>query len=102
MGRHAVRCFFFFAIAAGGGPAQGTCEPPLLGQPCSQGAVAIQASSEPSLNLGAGNPIHLVTGNKYQQELDLPASALAPQLEIVRHYNALDRRPSTLGQGWTL
>ena len=60
------------------------------------------ANNEPSLNLGAGNPIHLVTGNKYQQEIDMPASRANPRLEIVRHYNALDQSVSTLGQGWAL
>src|SRR3546814_7275081 len=44
----------------------------------------------------------LATGNKYQKEIDLPAHPAAPGLEIVRHYNALDRRPSVLGQGWAL
>lgn len=82
--------------------AQGTCGPSVLGAPCSTGGVALAGQAEPGLNLGVGNPIHLVTGNKYQKESDLPANPYAPGLEIVRHYNALDRRGSVLGQGWAL
>jgi len=79
-----------------------TCQPPALGAPCAQGGPALLPPAEPTLNLGAGNPIHLATGNKYQRELDLPASAQAPGLEIVRHYNALDPRRLALGRGWAL
>ncbi|UYO93823.1 phospholipase effector Tle1 domain-containing protein [Pollutimonas sp. M17] len=81
---------------------QGACGPPQLGPPCGQGGVAGAANTEPGLSLAAGNPIHLVTGNKYQEETDLPAHPMAPQLEILRHYNAFDRRPSVLGRGWAL
>lgn len=84
------------------GQTQGVCGPASTGQPCAQGGIAVVANNEPGLNLGAGNPIHLVTGNKYQQEIDLPAGRIHPRLEIVRHYNALDQHVSTLGQGWTL
>src|SRR5690606_3307245 len=79
--------------------AQGTCGPSPLGSPCSSGGVALAGRTEPGLNLGAGNPIHLATGNKYQKETDLPANPHAPGLELVRHYNALDRRTSVLGRG---
>src|SRR3546814_13694850 len=83
-------------------PAQGTCAPPQLGSPCAQGGTVSVGNNEPALSLAAGNPVHLATGNKYQKEIDLPAHPAAPGLEIVRHYNALDRRPSVLGQGWAL
>lgn len=78
------------------------CKPSTLGSPCAIGGIATQATPEPSLNLGAGNPVHLITGNKYQLEHDLPPHPHTPLLEIARHYNALDRRPSLLGQGWAL
>ncbi len=58
--------------------------------------------AEPAINLGAGNPVHVATGNKYQKETDLSDSAAHPGLEVVRHYNALDTRPSPLGRGWRL
>lgn len=82
--------------------AQGTCGPSPLGEPCALGGVAVAGHTEPGLNLGAGNPIHLATGNKHQMEIDLPAHPLMPGLEIVRHYNAMDRRKSVLGAGWAL
>ncbi len=80
--------------------AQGTCNPPLTGQPCGYGGIATQGALEPSLNLGAGNPINLATGNKHQHDIDLPATSAAPLLELSRHYNAMDRRRSAFGYGW--
>lgn len=82
--------------------AQGTCGPSPLGEPCAAGGIAVAGHTEPGLNLGAGNPIHLATGNKHQKETDLPAHPQAPDIEIVRHYNAQDRRVSALGRGWAL
>lgn len=84
------------------GHGQSTCGPPTLGSPCALGGPALLPPNEPSLNLGAGNPIHLVTGNKYQRETDLPAIAGMPGLEIVRHYNSSDHRQSAFGSGWSL
>lgn len=78
------------------------CQPSPLGSPCAVGGIATQPTPEPGLNLGVGNPVHLATGNKYQLEYDLPRHPQAPLLEITRHYNALDQRPSRLGQGWAL
>jgi YD repeat-containing protein len=54
---------------------------------------------------GAGNPINLITGNKYQREDDLAALPGVLGLEIVRHYNsryAADNAPGVLGRGWKL
>jgi len=82
--------------------AQGVCPPSSLGHPCSPGGVASQAGDEPALNPGAGNPIHLATGNKHQRDVDLPASPTSPLLVLERHYNSLDPRVSALGRGWTL
>ncbi len=61
-----------------------------------------QVSTLPSLSIG--NPIHVVTGNKYQGETDLNALPGALGLRFVRHYNS--RRESNgangvLGYGWT-
>ncbi|ARP79464.1 hypothetical protein CAL12_00580 [Bordetella genomosp. 8] len=82
--------------------AEGVCSASRLGQPCPAGGVATQGSAAPALNLGAGNPIHLVSGNKYQREVDLPGASASIGLEIVRHYNAMDPRGGPLGRGWTL
>jgi RHS repeat-associated protein len=58
---------------------------------------------------GGGNPINLLTGNKYQQETELAPLPGVQGLEIVRRYNsasALDTHPNRangiLGKGWRL
>ena len=43
---------------------------------------------------GADNPINVVTGNKYQMEVDLPTLPGELGLEIVRHHDRPD------GLGW--
>ncbi|MFA5520844.1 MAG: DUF2235 domain-containing protein [Castellaniella sp.] len=83
-------------------PALAQCTPAAIGPPCAQAGLTLAPGHEPALNLGAGNPVHLVTGNKYQREIDLPPSRSMPGLEIIRHYNALDPRASALGSGWQL
>ncbi len=82
--------------------AQVNCGPSQLGEPCSGGGLAVLGGTEPAINLGVGNPIHLVTGNKHQKETDLPANATAFGLEVIRHYNSLDPQVSVLGRGWRL
>ncbi|WP_168734313.1 DUF6531 domain-containing protein [Pseudothauera nasutitermitis] len=52
--------------------------------------------------LGAGNPINVVSGNKYQRETDLPALPGPLGLEIVRHYNSSFRGLGQMGYGWRL
>jgi RHS repeat-associated protein len=63
-----------------------------------------------------GNPINLVSGNKYQVEADMPALPGVLGLELVRHYNSESSRVlpagadgkgrndniSVLGRGWRL
>jgi RHS repeat-associated protein len=55
---------------------------------------------------GAGNPINLITGNKYQQEVDMAALPGVLGLEIVRHYNSAHSIPGApnglVGRGWKL
>lgn len=75
----------------GGG---GTCQPPVSGQPCTVGAAPATAPNN-APNSGAGNPLNVITGNKYQREEDLPALPGVLGLEIVRHYNS-----GTAGKGW--
>jgi hypothetical protein len=57
-------------------------------------------------NKGAGNPIDVITGNKYQREDDLPALPGVLGLEIVRHYNSMFAGPhlasGIFGHGWKL
>lgn len=51
------------------------------------------------LSTHVGNPIHVVTGNKYQREVDLHLPEL--RLSFVRHYNSRSTRNRGLGVGWT-
>lgn len=77
------------------------CAPSRLGHPCQPNSQAVlQNDHEPTLNLGAGNPIHLATGNKHQQETDLPRQPGPLGLELVRYYNSSDTRTSPLGRSW--
>lgn len=68
------------------------CTPAKTGNPC------LSPASAPQINIGAGNPIHLVTGNKFQQENDLYMRASG--LEIVRYYNSTSTAASEWGAGW--
>ena len=81
------------------------CGPADSGSPCGGGGPASQGNTSDT-NQGAGNPINLITGNKYQQEIDLPALPGVLGLEIVRHYNSVHASPRAatgiLGRGWRL
>ncbi len=81
------------------------CGPGPAGSPCDGSGPASQGNTSET-NQGAGNPINLITGNKYQREVDLPALPGVLGLEIVRHYNSVLAGPRTssgiLGRGWRL
>lgn len=59
-------------------------------------------SVPPSLpSLSVGNPIHVVTGNKYQAETDLAPLPGALGLSFVRHYNSdTASHAGVMGAGW--
>lgn len=95
-------CALLLSILISPAKAQATCSPPALGHPCATGGIAIQGSLDPEPNLGIGNPVHLATGNKHQQEVDLPGYAANPLLQLMRHYNSLDPRYGPFGRGWSL
>ena len=82
-----------------------SCGPADSGSPCGGSGPASQGNSSDT-NQGAGNPINVITGNKYQQEIDLPALPGVLGLEIVRHYNSVHADPRAangiLGRGWRL
>jgi len=95
--------FAFFLSLLSGTPAvhacgQGGATCPSSGQPAAQPSNVVQ--------VGAGNPINVITGNKYQREVDMPALPGVLGLEIVRHYNSSlsgpRTRPGALGRGWRL
>ena len=81
------------------------CGPAAGGSTCSTAAVA-SLGGQGSVNVGAGNPINVISGNKYQREDDLPALPGVLGLEIVRHYNSAYSTAGTttgiLGRGWKL
>ncbi|MHB0916491.1 MAG: RHS repeat-associated core domain-containing protein [Thiobacillus sp.] len=103
---------FLFALLLIGTAAQAAdpvtptqCGPGPGGSPCDGSGPASQGNSSDT-EQGAGNPINVITGNKYQQEVDLPALPGVLGLEIVRHYNSslADARtpPGITGRGWKL
>lgn len=83
----------------------GTCGPGNSGAPCSSAGPATSGSTT-GINVGAGNPINIITGNKYQREVDMPALPGVLGLEIVRHYNSSLSGPAAssnlIGRGWKL
>ncbi|MEN6587884.1 MAG: DUF6531 domain-containing protein, partial [Sulfuricella sp.] len=75
------------------------------GATCDGSGPASQGNSS-ATNQGAGNPINVTNGNKYQQEIDLPPLPGILGLEIIRHYNSAYAGPDApngiLGRGWKL
>ena len=86
-------------------PAASGCGASPGGAPCGGSGVASQGNSSDT-NQGAGNPINVTNGNKYQQEIDLPALPGVLGLEIIRHYNSAYAGPNApngiMGRGWKL
>jgi RHS repeat-associated protein len=92
-------------IPNSGLPAQGNkpaCTDP-SGNPnaCGESNIASQGNQSQT-NAGAGNPINVITGNKYQREDDMPALPGMMGIEIVRHYNSLHMGLGQIGYGWRL
>jgi len=83
----------------------GTCGPGNGGDTCG-GTGPASAASPHGINLGAGNPINIITGNKYQREVDMAALPGQLGLEIVRHYNSAfsgaGGSTNLMGRGWKL
>ena len=52
------------------------------------------------LDLGGGNPINLLNGNKYEAALDFASSAIEPELKFARYYNSQSNAKTSLGHGW--
>ncbi|MHB8921469.1 MAG: RHS repeat-associated core domain-containing protein [Halothiobacillus sp.] len=81
------------------------CGPGNSGSPCDGSGPASQGNGS-GTNQGAGNPINVITGNKYEHEVDLPALPGVMGLEITRYYNSTLASPQSprgiLGRGWKL
>jgi RHS repeat-associated protein len=59
----------------------------------------------PACGAAAGNPLNVMSGNKFQREVDMPALPGVLGLELVRYYNseaALAQEKSIMGRGWRL
>ncbi len=76
------------------------------GPTCGADAPTGQDPGATSVQIGVGNPINVMTGNKYQREEDMAALPGVLGLEIVRHYNSVQSGsgavPGLLGRGWKL
>ena len=86
-----------------GGP--GSCGPQPGGGTCGAPGPAT-GETNAGVDIGAGNPINVISGNKYQREVDMPPLPGVLGLELVRHYNSAYSRPThpngIVGRGWKL
>jgi RHS repeat-associated protein len=88
---------------AGGGGGGATCTPGPGGHPqCGGAGPATQAATGAGVSVGGGNPINLLTGNKYQEEVDLPPLPGVLGLELKRHYNSLVPHAGMVGPRWRI
>lgn len=98
----------------GGGPGSGSGGfpgggqlPPIGGNPGTGNPNVCPVPGGPAASpvavagLGVGNPIHVVSGNKYQAETDLATLPGELGLEFVRHYNSQYNGQNVLGFGWS-
>ena len=76
-----------------------SCSPSPVGSTCGGGGPASLGNNS-GTDQGAGNPINILTGNKYQREVDMAALPGDLGIEVVRHYNSLDRSRGSLSVGW--
>jgi RHS repeat-associated protein len=100
-----LRAALALALLSGAAGAALAC-PDDGGPTCGGGSAPASQQTTASVNIGAGNPINVMTGNKYQREDDLPALPGVLGLEIVRHYNSRFSGPAAMpgvvGRGWKL
>jgi RHS repeat-associated protein len=71
-----------------------SCSKPITGSTATTQSSAVQSSQ-------SGNPIHVVTGNKYQDEIDIRPMPGLLGLEFARHYNSQTSYQQSLGYGWS-
>jgi RHS repeat-associated protein len=86
-----------------GSPGTGqSCSPKKGGFDCPCDAPATLPADGPDVSVG--NPINVITGNKYQAETDLAGLPGVLGLEWVRHYNSVFAsaafKAGSFGQGW--
>lgn len=89
-------------------PVHAAClsEPGNPGTPTNCGVAASNATSTQgntsAVSFAASNPINVINGNKYQEEIDMPALPGEFGLELVRHYNSSLHAFGYTGYGWRL
>lgn len=81
---------------------QNSCSVPKINNQCNSQDVDQSGATGALIPTNALNPIDLFSGNKYLRDVDLYAHPEAPDLEIVRHYNATDTHYGDLGGSWQL
>ncbi|HEY9105275.1 MAG TPA: DUF6531 domain-containing protein, partial [Roseateles sp.] len=79
-----------------------SCTAPGGGEPSCGGAgpASVGGGGFASVMVGGGNPINLLSGNKYQEETDLPALSGVLGLELKRYYNSESGYPGLAGAQW--
>ncbi|MAK55388.1 MAG: hypothetical protein CML17_06045, partial [Pusillimonas sp.] len=90
-----ARTFLLLLIVSGTNTmAQNQCIRPGNDAPCLPGGLTSATQTEPTLNAGAGNPVHLATGHKVHLEQDGP---------FRRHYHANSKATGgILGRAWSI
>ncbi len=87
--------------ASGGASSGGMCPLNPSGNPAG-GMCASDPASTPGGQPSAavGNPINVMSGNKFQQETDMPALPGGLGLQLSRSYNSQSQARGVLGVGW--
>ncbi len=98
IGLAGIATFFAEPLSA---QTRATCGPSPVGATCAGGGPASLGNTS-GTDQGAGNPINIITGNKYQRETDMAPLPGELGLEVVRHYNSQDRSMGSMGVGWRL
>ncbi len=65
---------------------------------CNAGGIADGGANAP--NGSTGNPINLISGNKYKRQIDLAPLPGVLGLQFIRHYNSAYSKSIGLGRGW--
>ncbi len=79
------------------------CEPAAGGPPCETASGIASLPDPDGSDLTIGNPIHPITGNKYQEDVDAVPLPGPLGLEVRRHYNtSYVAADGPWGRGWQL
>ncbi|MDQ3446077.1 MAG: DUF6531 domain-containing protein, partial [Pseudomonadota bacterium] len=90
---------FPFPPPGTGCPPNTSCIPGGLPGGGNPGQCTPNPNGDPGCN-GAGNPVDIITGNKYQHEVDLAPLPGELSLHFARHYNSNSTHRGLTGIGW--